>query len=148
MYSAKFTALFSAIVAAVAIAFCIAVQISNSSTPSPLPLSFIVGASSITALVAGVVIAVAVRIGLLLAGCRQLAARFVLITAAVNVMILGILGATPVKTHAIKLDLPSGQHSPLGIPVTFWLAIVVALLVPALVAYIVGRIGRERADAA
>jgi hypothetical protein len=148
MYSAKFTALFCGIVAAAAIAIGIAVQLSGSTTPDPLPLSFTLGASAITALVAGIVIAVTVRGGLLLAGCRQLAVRFVLIIAVVNVTILGILGTWPVKTYAVVLDMPSGQSGPPVVPVTFWFFIVVALVVPVLVAYIVGRLARGRVDAA
>jgi len=148
MYSPRSTALVSGIATAAAMAIGIAVQISRSSTPDALPPAFAVGASTISALIAGIVIAVAVRIGLLLASCRQLAVRFVLFIAAVNVVLLGILVCTPVKTHAIKLDLPSGQLSPPEAPITFWLTIVAALLVPVLLAYIVGRISRGRADVA
>jgi hypothetical protein len=148
MYSAWSASLISGIVAAVAMAIGSAMQLNGSSTPDPLPVAFIVGGSAIAALVAGIVVAVAVRSGLLLARCRQLAVRFALIAAAVNVTVLGILATAPVETHAIKLDMPSGQSTPVEIPLTFWLTIVVALLVPVLVAYFVGRIAQGRPSAA
>ncbi len=100
------------------------------------------------ALFAGVLVVVAVRIGLLLALCRLLAVRFSLIIAAVNVTVLGILVTAPVETHAIKLDMPSRQSTPLEVPLTFWLTIALALLTPVLVAYCIGRIARGRASAA
>jgi hypothetical protein len=148
MHSAWSAAVISGIVAAVAMAVCSVIQLISSSTPDPLPVVFIVGASAIATLVAGIFIATAVRGGLLLAHCRQLTLRFSLIIAAVNVTVLGILGTAPVETHAIKLDMPSGQTGPVEIPIIFWLTIVVALFVPVLVAYVVGRIARGRASAA
>ena len=148
MYSAWFVALISGIVAGVAVAIGTAMKFVGSSTPDPLPLAFIVGASAITALIAGALVAVAVRSGLLLARCRQLAVRFALIIAAVNVTVLGILGNAPITTHAVKLDMPSGQSSPVDIPLSFWLTIVVALLVPVIVSYIAARIAHGRANAA
>jgi hypothetical protein len=107
-----------------------------------------VGASAVAALISGIIVAVAVRSGLLLAGCREVAVRFALIIAGLNVVILGILGTRPIETHAVRLDMPSAQSGPPDIPVMFWLFIVGALLVPVVVAYIVGRVARNRANAA
>ena len=123
MYSAWTTAFISGIVAVVAMAVGCAVQLISSSTPDPLPGAFIVGASAMAALLAGILVAVAVRSGLLLARCRQLAVRFSLIIAAVNVTVLGIVLTAPVETHAIKLDMPSRQGSPVEVPLSFWLTI-------------------------
>ena len=126
----------------------VTVQVTHSSTPDPIPFSFTVGASAIAALVAGMFVALAVRSGLLLAHCRQLPIRFVLIIAVVNVTILGILGTAPIRTHAIKLDMPSSQRGLIDVPVIFWLTIVVGLLIPVIVAYVVGRLARARESAA
>jgi hypothetical protein len=153
MYSAWFSAFISGIVAAVVMAIGGAMQLVDSSTPDPLPVAFIVGTSAIAALLAGSLVAVAVRCGLFLARCRQLAVRFALAVAVVNVAVLGILATVPVETHAIKLDMPSGtsspvSNSPVEVPLFFWLTTVVAFLVPVLVAYIFGRIARGGASAA
>ncbi len=148
MYSPWFSALVSGIVAGLAIAAGSAIQFIGFATPEPLPVAFIVWASAIAAVVAGFFVSIAVRSGLLLARCRQLPVRFVLITAVVNVVVLAILGTTPVQTHAIKLDMPSAQSASVGISLSFWLMIVGGLLVPAFVAYCVARIARGRASAA
>lgn len=148
MNTAWSTSLISGVVAAVAIAIGSALQFMGSSTPRPLPVAFIVGASTIIALVAGIFIAITVRSGLLFARCRLLSGRSSLIIAVVNVAILGILATVPVETHAIKLDMPSGQNGSAEVPLAFWLTIVVALLVPFLISYVVGRMDRGRSNAA
>jgi membrane protease YdiL (CAAX protease family) len=90
----------------------------------------------------GIAMTIAVRSGLHLASCRDLSLRFVLIIPAVSLPMLGVLATWPVESHAIKLDLPSGQTSPIGPPFTFWLFIVVAILIPFLVSYVAGRLAR------
>ena len=148
MYAAWHAALVSGIAITAALAVGVAIQLVRSSTPNPLPVAFIVESFAITALVAGVFVAFAVRGGLLLARCRRLPVRFVLIIAAVNVTVLGILGTLPVETHAIRLDMPSAQSSHVEVPVAMWLTIVSAILLPVAVAYFVGRLARSRANAA
>jgi hypothetical protein len=148
MYSAWPAALISGIATAVAVPIGVVFQLTKSSTPDPLPVTFIVGSMAITALVAGVFIVLAVRGGLLLACCSRLPVGFALIIAAVNVAVFGILGAAPVETYAIKLDMPSSQSSHVEVPLLFWLIVVAAILVPVAVAYFAGRIARGRANAA
>lgn len=153
MYSAWFSALISGIVAAIAVAIGGTARLIGSSTPDPLPVMFVVAASAVIALLAGALVAAAVRGGLHLARCRQLATRFALLIAAGNAVVLGILCAVPIQTHAIKLDMPSGPggpvaSGPVGVPSTFWITCAVALLVPVIVAYSFGRIARSRASAA
>jgi len=148
MYSPWFSALISGMVAALAMAAGSAIDLIGSTTPEPLPMAFIVGASAVAALAAGIFVSIAVRSGLLLARCRQLPVRLAFITAAVNVVLLGILFTAPIQTHAIKLDMPSAQRAPVGMPLSFWFMIVGGLLTPLLVAYFVGRIARGRASAA
>jgi hypothetical protein len=148
MYAAWHAALVSGIAIAAALAVGVAIQLVGSSTPDPLPVAFIVESFAITALVAGVFVTFAVRGGLLLARCRRLPVRFVLIIAAINVTVLGILGTLPVETHAIRLDMPSAQSSHVEVPTTMWLTIVSAILLPVAFAYFVGRVARSRANAA
>ena len=148
MYSPWHSALLSGTVAALAIAASIALQIVGSTTPESLPVALAVSASAVAALVAGIFVSAAVRSGLLLARCQQLPVRFALITAVVNVAVLGVLGAAPVETQAIKLDMPSAQSTPVAIPHTFWLLLIGMFLVPVVVAYFAGRMARGRASAA
>jgi hypothetical protein len=119
-------------------------QLSASLTPDPLPVSFIVVTSLVVALAVGIVMTLAVRVGLHLASCSQLAIRFALIIPGVSLLIVGILATWPVETHAIKLDMPSGRTSPISPPLTFWLFIVVAILMPVFVSYIIGRLARAK----
>ena len=148
MYAAWLAALISGIAIAVALAVGVAAQLVRSSTPDPLPVAFIVESIAITALVAGVFVTFAVRGGLLLARRRQLPARFALIIAAINVTVLGILGTLPVKAYAIRIDMPTAQSSHVEVPVTMWLTIASAVLLPVAVAYFVGRVAQSRANAA
>jgi hypothetical protein len=148
MYAAWHAALVSAIAIAAALAVGVAIQLVRSPMPDPLPVAFVVGSFAIAALVAGVFVAFAVRGGLFLARCRRLPGRLVLIIAAVNVTVLGILGTLPVETYAIRLDMPSAQSSHVQVPTTMWLTIVLAILLPVAVAYFVGRAARSRANAA
>jgi len=148
MFSAWPVALICGIVAAVAVAIGNAIQLAGSPMPDPMPAVLVAEASAGIALVAGIFVAVAVRSGLLLARCRQLAARSVLLLAMVNVAVLGTLALAPVKTHAIMLDVPSAQSNPYEVPLTFWIIIGLAILVPVLAAYVIGRIGRGRGSAA
>jgi hypothetical protein len=148
MYAAWHAALVSGIAIAAGLAVGVAIKLVRSSTPDPLPVAFIVESFAITALVVGVFVAFAVRVGLLLARCRRLPVRFVLIIAAVNVTVLGILGTLPVETYAIRLDMPSAQSSHVEVPATMWLTLVSAILLPVAVAYFAGRVARSRASAA
>lgn len=143
MYSSWHAALVSGIAIAAALAVGIAIELVGSSEPDPLPVAFIVGSFAITALVAGAFVIFAVRGGLFLARCRQLPGRFALIIAAVNVTILGILGTTPIETHAIRIDMPPAQGSHVEVPITFWLTIVSMILIPVAVAYLVGHIAQR-----
>lgn len=145
MYSAWSAALINGIALAVALAIGIVVQLTRSSTPDPLPVAFIVGSFVVAALVAGILVMLSVRGGLLLARCEQIPLRSALVIAAVNVVVLGFLGAAPVKTYAIKLDMPAAQGSHLEVPLLFWLLVLAGLLLPAFVAYVVGRVARGRA---
>jgi len=147
MYSAWRTALISGIATAAAVAIAGVSQLLKSSTPDPVPVAFIVGAIAITAPVASIFIVLAVRAGLLLARCSHLTGRFALIIAAVNVTVLCILGTARVETYAIKLDMPSPQGSHVEVPLLFWLIVIAAVLMPVVVAYFVGRIARNRANA-
>jgi hypothetical protein len=119
-------------------------QLSASSTPDPLPVSFVVVTSLVVALAVGIVMTLAVRVGLYLASCSHLALRFAVIIPGVSLLIVGILLTWPVETHAIKLDMPSGPTSPISPTLTFWLLIVVTILVPVLVSYIIGRLTRAK----
>jgi hypothetical protein len=148
MYSAWSAALINGIALAVALAIGIVVQLTSSSVPDPIPVAFIVGSFVVTALLAGILVMLTVRGGLLLARCGQIPLRFALVIAAVNVMVLGFLGTAPVKAYAIKLDMPSPQGSHVEVPLLFWLLILAGILLPALVAYVVGRFARGRAGAA
>ena len=148
MYAAWHAALVSGIAIAAALAVGVAIQLLSSSTLDPLPVASIVESLAIAALAVGVFVTFAVRGGLLLARCRRLPVRLVLIIAAVNVTVLGILGTLPVETHAIRLDMPSAQSSHVEVPVTMWLTIVSAVLLPVAIAYFVGRVARRRANAA
>jgi hypothetical protein len=78
MYSASSTSWISGIAAAVFTAGAGALQLSASSTPDPLPASFIVVTSLVVALAIGVAMTIAVRVGLHLASCSHLAVRFAL----------------------------------------------------------------------
>jgi membrane protease YdiL (CAAX protease family) len=109
-----------------------------------LPVSFIVVASLVVAIAVGIVMALAVRVGLHLASCSHLALRFALIIPGASLLIVGILASWPVETHAIKLDMPSGRTSPISPPLTFWLFIVAAILVPVVVSYTIGRLARAK----
>jgi hypothetical protein len=111
--------------------------------PDPLPVSFIVVTTLIVASAVGIAMTLAVRSGLQLASCSHLALRFVLVIPAASLLMLGILATWPVESHAIKLDLPSGQTSPISSPFTFWLLTVVLILIPILVSYVVGRLARR-----
>jgi len=148
MYSAWSAALINGIAIAVALAIGIVLQLMSSSTPNPLPVAFIVGSFIVTALVAGILVVLTVRGGLLLARCGRLPLRFALVIAAVNVVVLGLVGTAPVQTYAIKLDMPTPQSSHVEVPLLFWLLIFAGILLPAFVAYVVGRIARGRAGAA
>jgi hypothetical protein len=148
MYSAWSAALINGIALAVAVAIGIVLQLARSSAPDPLPVDAIVGSFVVTALVAGILVVLTVRGGLLLARCRKLPLRSALFIAAVNVVVLAFLGTAPVETYAIKLDMPTPQASHVEVPLLFWLLILAAILLPALVAYVVGRIARGRASAA
>jgi hypothetical protein len=142
MYSAWNTSLIGAVVLAAAIVIAGLVQMSRSSMPDPMSLSFAMGVLVFPALVAGVLAALAVRGGLFFARCRELAGRQVVVIAVVNVVILGILGAVPVESHAVRLDVPSSQRNPFEVPATFYLIIAAMLLAPVLVAYLVARFAR------
>jgi hypothetical protein len=131
-----------------AIAVGSAIDLSSSSIAGDLPTAILVGAVAIAASVGGMLVALAVRGGLHLARSRQLAARFVFAIATINVTMLGILGAAPIESHAVMLEMPSTPSSSAEIPLTLWLIIVAALLIPVIVAYVVGRISRGSADAA
>jgi hypothetical protein len=144
MYSVSSTSWISGLAAAVVTAGAGAMQLSASSTPDPLPVSFIVVTSLVVALAVGIATTIAVRVGLHLASCSHLALRFALTIPAVSLSVVGILATWPVETHAIRLDMPSGRTSPSGPPLTFWLFVVVAILIPVLVSYIVGRLARAK----
>jgi hypothetical protein len=148
MYSAWSAALINGIALAVALAIGIVVQLANSSTPDPLPVAFIVGSFVVTALVAGILVMLTVRGGLLLARCGQLPLRSALVIAAVNVVVLGFLGTAPVETYAIELNMPAPQGSHVEVPLLFWLLILAGILLPIFVAYVVGRIAKGRASVA
>ena len=148
MYSAWSAALINGIALAVALAIGIVVQLANSSTPDPLPAASIAGPFVVAALVAGILVMLAVRGGLLLARCGQLPFRSALVIAAVNVVVLGFLGTAPVETYAIKLNMPAPQGSHVEVPLLFWLLILAGILLPTFVAYVVGRIAKGRASAA
>jgi hypothetical protein len=148
MYSAWSAALINGIALAVSVAIGIVVQLTSSSTPDPLPVAFIVGSFVVTALVAGILVMLTVRGGLLLARCGQLPLRSALVLAAVNVVVLGFLGTAPVETYAIRLDMPAPQGSHVEVPLLFWLLILGGILLPTFVAYVVGRIAKGRASAA
>lgn len=142
MYSAWSTSCISGIVVAIVTAGAGAVQLGTSSTPEPLPVSFMVVTSLVVACVVGVVMTFGVRGGLRLASCRQLALPHAPSIPAVSLLLFGILAIWPVETHAIKIDMPSGHTSPLSPPSSFWLFVVVAILIPVLVSYFIGRVAR------
>lgn len=142
MYSAWQASFVSGIAIAAALAVGVIIELVGYSAPDPLPVAFIVGSFAITALVAGVFVVFAVRGGLFLARCGQLPLRFALIIAAVNATVLGILGTTPIETHAIRIDMPSAQGSQVEVPIKFWLTIASMILIPVAIAYFVGRVAR------
>ena len=144
MYSVWSTSWLSGIASALVTAGAGAMQLRASSTPDPLPVSFIIVASLVVAFAVGIAVALSVRGGLHLARARHLALRSVLIIPAVSLLLLGILATWPVETHAIRLDMPSGQTSPVAPPSTFWLFIVMAISIPVLVSYVVGRLARGK----
>jgi hypothetical protein len=144
VYSASSTSWISGGVIAVATAAAGIMQLSASSTPDPLPVSFIVVTSLVVALVVGIAMAIAVRVGLRIASCGQLVARYAFLIPGVSLLIVGIFATWPVETHAIKLDVASGRASPLSPPLTFWLFIVAAISVPVFVSYVIGRLARAK----
>jgi hypothetical protein len=142
MYSAWSTSWIGGIAVAIATFAGMALDLSTTSTPDPLSVSFIVLASLVLAFVVGGVMTMAVRIGLHLASCRYLALRFVLMIPVASLPILGTLATWPVETHALKLDMPTAQSSSIGFPLGFWLGIVGAFLIPVLVSYVAGLLAR------
>src|SRR5262245_23360108 len=115
-HSAWLAALICGTVAAVGVAIGNAIQLAGSSMPDPMPAVLIAEVSAAIALVAGIFVAVSVLCGLLLARCRQLTVRSVLILSSANVAVLGTLALVSVETHAVKLDMQSAESNPYEVP--------------------------------
>jgi hypothetical protein len=148
MYAAWPTAALSGIATVVTLAIGNAIQLAGFPMPDPMPAALIAQESVTIALIAGAFVAVAVRAGLVLARCRRLTSRSAFLLAVVNVAVLGTFALAPLKTHAIKLDVPSEQTNPYEVPLTFWIIFGLALVAPVLAAYVTGRVARGREDAA
>ena len=142
MYSAWSTSWIGGIAAAMATVAGTVVQLSTISPLDPLPVSFVVVASLVLAFVVGGLMTTAVRIGLQLASCRYLDLRFGLLIPAASLPMLGTLATWPVETHALRLDMSTVQSSSIGFPLSFWLGIVGAFLIPVLVSYVAGFLAR------
>lgn len=148
MYSARSTSWISAIAAAVTTMAGAVVGFRASSMPEFPPGWFIAAACLIAAPVVGSAMAIAVRSGLHLASCHQLALRSVVSIPTISLVIVGFLVTRPIETHAVLIDMKSGRSSSNGFSPLTWIALSGAILIPVFVSYVVGRLSRGKSSAA
>jgi hypothetical protein len=142
MYSAWSTSWIAGIAAAVATAVGIAVEISTSSAPKVPPVWVMAAASLVVISLAGFVVALVGRGGLLIANCRHLALQSAISIPTIVLLAIGVLVTRPFESHAVLLDMKSGQSSSYTPPFAFWIATLGTILIPGVVSYVVGLLSR------
>src|SRR5262245_35199637 len=142
MYSARSTSWISGIAAAVAMAVGIDMELSATAIPEGPPVWVIAATSLVATSLAGGLMVMSVRAGLQLAGCRYLALKSALLIPTISVLLVGLLATRPIETHAVLIDMKSGQRSSNSLPASLWIAILAAILIPGVVSYVVGRLSR------
>ena len=144
MYSAKSASWISGLVAALATIAGIAVELSTAFAPELPSVWFIAAASLVVGAVASAVVAIAVAGGLYFARCHGLDLKYVLGIPVVSLLIIGFVVTRPMETHAVMIDLRTGNSVSNAIPLTVWAASVGVVLIPGLISYAVGRLTRQK----
>lgn len=141
-YSPWFTSWTSGIVITAGMAGFAAVASGSSTVPEWPPLWLMGAAMVVMALVFGVVVALVVRAGLQLAGCRRVVRLAIFGIPAISLLIIGILSAIPIESHAVMIHMKSGQATSDSDPLTTWIPLLGLLLLPGLVSFAFGKVCR------